>query len=198
MKIISIGENDSTGERNNKWSCRLTNYRSKWIIAMLVLCLSPGFKALTQVTEDYSVHANIIYHFTKYINWPARMKEGDFVIGIVGNSPLYHELKRTMSNKTARNQPIVVKQFPKSQTQFDCHILFIPEDASGSVKKIADKTAGSPVLLVSEEEGMASKGACINFTVVAERLKLEINKTNIEQRRLNIASELLRLGKIVK
>lgn len=165
---------------------------------MMVICLSPGFKARTQVTEDYSVHANIIYHFTKYINWPSRMREGDFVVGVVGDSPLYHELKRTMANKTAGHQPIIVKQFPRFQTEFTCHILFVPEDVSGSLKKIADNTAGSPVLLVSEEEGMASKGACINFTVIAERLKLEINKKNIERRQLSIANELLRLGKVVK
>jgi hypothetical protein len=33
---------------------------------------------------------------------------------------------------------------------------------------------------------------------VDDRLKLEINKTNIEQRNLRIASELLELGIIVK
>ena len=28
---------------------------------------------------NYSVHANIIYHFTKYINWPEDRKSGDFI-----------------------------------------------------------------------------------------------------------------------
>jgi len=164
---------------------------------VLFFIIAPNFKVRAQVSGDYSIQANIIYHFTKYIDWPKNNKEGDFIIGVVGDSPLYDELKKMMNNKSAGNQRIVVKHSTSSQADYDCHILFIAEDQSGTIKRIAAKTAGTPVLLVSEEEGMATKGACINFIVEADRLKLEINKNNIEQRHLNIASELLHLGRIV-
>ena len=41
---------------------------------------------------------------------------------------------------------------------------------------------------------LAFKGSCVNFITVHERLKLEINKNNIERRGIGIASELLLLG----
>jgi hypothetical protein len=66
------------------------------------------------------------------------------------------------------------------------------------MKKIVTNTGNEPVLIVSEQEGMAQKGACINFVIASDRLKLEINQNNIEQRELSIASELLQLGKLVK
>lgn len=81
---------------------------------------------------------------------------------------------------------------------YDCQILFLSEGESWSLEKIAQRTEGAPVLLISEDKDAASRGACINFSIVSERLKLEINKNNIENRRLRIANELLRLGKIVK
>lgn len=147
---------------------------------------------------DYAVHANIIYHFTKYIDWPATKKTGDFIIGVTGDSPLYDELLKLVKNKKVGNQDIAVKKFSSSAATFNCHILFISDEVSGKIKKILNLTGNTPLLLVSESEGMAEVGSCINFTIVKEKLKLEINKANIENRGLNIASELLKLGTIVR
>lgn len=147
---------------------------------------------------DYAIHANIVYRFTKYIDWPEDKKNGDFVIGIVGDSPLYEELKRFIANKKVGAQKIVIKRFPPSLTSYNCHILFITEEKSSSLKKIAEHTRGTSTLLVSESDGLARRGSCINFIVIEDHLKLEINKTNIEQRDLSIATELLSLGIIVK
>jgi glutamine amidotransferase PdxT len=126
------------------------------------------------------------------------MKTGDFYIGVIGDSPVYYELKKIMKGKMSGDQKIVVKKFSSSVSSFDCHILFISEDESDNIKKIVARTGDTPVLLISESEGLASKGACINFIIVSDHLKLEINKNNIEQRKMNIASELLQLGKVVK
>jgi hypothetical protein len=147
---------------------------------------------------DYSVHANIIYHFTKYVNWPSYKGSGDFIIGVVGETPLTNELKKAVAGKKAAGQNIVVKKFSSSSPGFNCHILFISDAASSSLKRIISATADDPVLLVSENEGFAKKGSCINFNIVNDKLKLEINKNNIQQRGLEIASELLQLGVLVK
>jgi len=151
-----------------------------------------------QQGTNYAINANIIYHFTKYINWPEDKKSGDFIIGIIGETPLYDELKNITANKLAGSQKIIVKKYPTSAHSFDCQILFISEDESNSLKKIVVSTAGTSTLLVTESEGLARKGSCINFIVADEHLKLEINKNNIEQRNLSIASELLQLGIAVK
>jgi len=144
---------------------------------------------------DYSVHANIIYHFTKYINWPSNT--GDFVIGVVGETPLMDELKKVVAGKKVAGQNIIVKKI-SSSSSFNCQILFISDAAAASLKKIVSATGSEPILLVSENKGFASKGSCINFTIVGDKLKLEINKTSIQQRGLEIASELLQLGTQVK
>jgi hypothetical protein len=179
----------------NIWLFKLHLSKISSLIILLVLLVP---KTHAQQATDYAVHANIIYHFTKYIDWPDNKKSGDFIIGITGDSPLYDELKKNIAGKMVGNQKIVIKKFSSSASSFNCHILFISEDESGSMKKIVSETTGTPTLLVSESEGLARKGACINFNTESDHLKLEINKNNIEQRDLNIASELLQLGKIVK
>lgn len=168
------------------------------IAGLLIVLLVTSPETSAQQTADYAIQANIIYHFTKYIDWPDYKKSGDFIIGIIGDTRLYDELKKSIANKMVGNQKIIVIKFSSSVTSFNCHILFIPDNESGSIKKIVSRTAGTSTLLVSESEGLAKKGGCINFIIVSGHLKLEINKNNIEQRELSIASELLQLGKIVK
>ncbi len=187
--------NDWAGLQVKRNGPARVNLRLTCLFTFLFFC-SAGVQA--QQVTDYTVHANIIYRFTKYIDWPIDRKSGDFIIGVTGDTPLYGELQTNMVNKKVGNQKIVVKRFSSSAAAFNCHILFIGEDESSHVKKISSRTAGTAVLLVSESEGLAKKGACINFAIVADRLKLEINKKSIEGRQLGIASELLQLGTIVK
>jgi hypothetical protein len=183
--------------RNNIKTLLLKNNGSK-LLCLAALSLMSLSKTKAQHETDYKVHANIIYRFTKYIDWPADKKAGDFIIGIVGDSPLYDDLKSLSANKTVGGQKIVVVKMSPSANTYNCHMLFISEEESNSLKKIATLTAGSPILIISESEGLARKGSCINFITVDERLKLEINKGNVEQRNLRIASELLELGIIIK
>ncbi len=164
--------------------------------ALFILVSTPCVKAQDEI--NYAVYANIIYRFTKYIDWPDDRKSGDFVIGIVGNSPVYDELVSFTANKTVGSQKIVIKKMSLSASSYDCCILFLSDDASKNLKKIVAETENTPTLIVSEGKGLALKGACINFIIADEHLKLEINKTNIEKRDLNIATELLSLGIIVR
>lgn len=181
-------------QRNNNLKNVITGRFKAFLILFVLLC------SLLQAWAQnaYAVHANIIYRFTKYINWPDDKKTGDFIIGVVGDTPLYEELRIFTSNKTATGQPFIIKKFSATASAYNCHILFVNDDESGSVKRIAATTAGTPTLLVTEAEGLSRKGSCINFIIVDDHLKLEINKTNIEHRSLDIAAELLNLGKIVK
>ena len=165
--------------------------KGKKVLLIIFTILLPY---LTFGQVDYGVYANIIYRFTKYINWPDNKKTGDFVIAVLGETPLYDELKALTKNKKVGNQPIVVRYISPNSKSFNAHILFIADDESGKVRSISEATAGKPVLIVSEHHGLISRGSCINFITLGDNLKLEFGKSHIENRDMNIASELLNLG----
>ncbi|MEP6677349.1 MAG: YfiR family protein [Ferruginibacter sp.] len=171
-------------------------HKAGFIICLFLVSAIPT--AFAQQETNYAVKANIIYHFTKYIDWPSDKKSGDFIIGVIGNTALYNELKKNIANKMVVNQKIVIKKFSALAAGLNCQVLFIGDDESDNIKKIVSATTGSATLLISESDGLAKRGSCINFVIVADHLKLEINKDNIEERGLSIASELLQLGKIIK
>jgi hypothetical protein len=148
--------------------------------------------------SDYSIQSNIIYRFTKYINWPDKLKTGDFIVGVYGNEDAYNAFERVTINKSVGTQKIIVKELKSITEIHDCNILFITEDESNMVKKVCQMFPDRAILIVTEETGMASKGACINLVMEEEHLKLEINKNNIEKRNLKIATELLGLATIIQ
>src|SRR5687768_9221554 len=96
-KTLSLNCTDTNKER------RPVKGRYKAIVIITILFFSHLYEAWAQ--NAYAVHANIIYHFTKYINWPDDKKTGEFVIGVVGDTPLYDELKNFTFNRSAAGQP---------------------------------------------------------------------------------------------
>lgn len=87
---------------------------SKLLCLVIIFLLQPFSNVQAQQEADYAVQANIIYHFTKYIDWPGNKKSGDFIIGVTGDTPLYDELKKHVANKMLGRQKIAIKKFSSS------------------------------------------------------------------------------------
>ncbi len=132
------------------------------------------------------------------MEWPSEDDASEaFIIGIIGDDRLYSELKALTINKSVGDQKIIIRNISSGGPFNDCHMLFLSPEESSNFKKIELITRNQPVLLITENTGLAKKGSCINFVTVDNRLKLEINKRNILSKNINIASELLKLATIV-
>src|SRR5262249_22257178 len=117
-----------------------------------------GLNANAQV--NYKIHSLFVYKFTQYIEWPS--KNGDFIIGVVGNSPITSELEAIAASKKVDTRNIVVKKLSASSDLSTCHMVFVSEGQSSSLAAISAKLQGKPTLIVSETGGGAKKGAGIN------------------------------------
>lgn len=146
---------------------------------------------------NYKVHAMFIYHFTKYIEWPQDASKKEFVIGVYGYSPIISELEELIESKRAISKNIVIKELNAKSELASCDIIFVPNSKTAKVPLIKEKIAGLPTLLITEKEGECKKESCVNFVVVDDKLKFEINKNNFAKTNLKISSELLKLGIVI-
>jgi hypothetical protein len=163
---------------------------------MCLLFFAPS-KVNAQTDIDYTFYPKYVYHFTKYIDWPANKKSGDFVIAIVGESDATKAVQQYFVGKKVGAQNIIVK-FLHSDADFTgVNIIFISSKLSSQIPMITSKANAAKALLVSEKDGMARKGADISFFIKEEKLKFEINKNVIENKGLKIATELLKLAVVV-
>jgi len=164
---------------------------------MLLILLS-GFKKAGVVDTNSKIKAVFLYNFTKYIEWPKTYREGSFVIGVFGETPLYRDLSKMAQTKKVANQPLEIKKFPTPQEIAKCHILYVSKNAGSDIYQVLKKIKSNSTLIVTEQHGMVDKGAGINFIVKNNRQKFELNKKNVEKYKLKISSTLEALAFEVK
>ena len=57
---------------------------------------------------------------------------------------------------------------------------------------------GRSALIVTDKAGLATKGSAINFIIVDNKQKIELNKSNIEKYKLKVASTLVEMALQIK
>lgn len=163
-------------------------------IVIVFFSLAPGRPEET----DAKIKAIYIYNFTKYIEWPESYKQGNFVIGIVGNNNiLVNELSKMATVKTVGNQHLEIKNIT-ANSDVGCHIIYLLSDNSTQLSEVMEKNRNKSTLIITDKAGLASKGAGINFVVQENKQKIELNKSNIERYKLKVASSLIELAIQVK
>lgn len=166
-----------------------------FILCVLFCCFGNRVHAQETNYKAYSVY---VYNFIKYIEWPEDSKKGDFIIAVIGNSGITPELKNLAATKKANGQTIVIKQYATVAEVEHCQILYIASGKSSLLKEAVEKTKNMSALLIAEREGLAKKGAGINFvTLEDDTLKFEVNKKVIEAHNLKIPKVLVNLGLLV-
>ena len=100
--------------------------------------------------QNKKFHAVFIYNFYKQMDWPPNYKERDFIIAILGNSPVIPLLKEITATKSAgSSNKFVIKTFKSISEISTCHILFIPESNSSQLKSVKTKLSGTSTLLIT-------------------------------------------------
>lgn len=173
----------------------------KRILAILIslFCISADYVRAPIFQDPNNANAKIkasfIYNFTKYIDWPDKYKEGNFVIGVLGTTPFYNDLASLLSTKTVGAQKFEIKSFTSVESMNGlCHIIFIPAGNSSMLADVTKKMKGKSTLIVTEKSGLAKQGAAINFVVENNKQRFEMNKANIEKYNLKVSSTLMALA----
>lgn len=163
-------------------------------LCALLLVFVLGASARVQAQDvDYKAYSLFVYNFMKYIEWPDI--QGDFVVGVVGDSPVLKELETLAKTKKAKGRTIVIKKISTPDEALGCQLVYVCSSKSSMVKSLNEKIKGKSVLVVGEREGLAKKGAALSFiTLDDDVLKFEINKSVLDQNKLKIPSVLANLG----
>lgn len=115
------------------------------------------------------------------------------MIGVVGNSPILEELQ----NLAPIRKNLVIKKLTASSDMSGCQLVFVSENSSAQLSSVSAKLSGKPVLVISETGSGAKKGAGINFVMINDKMKFELNKSTVEHQGLKVSGDLVTLSIIV-
>lgn len=182
------------------------NLPGRWLFVCVWLWLAGGGLALAQATPkltEYQVKAGYLYYFTQFIDWPTNAfasADAPIVIGIVGENPFGNTLDELVKAKgeIVRGHPLIIRRLNPGDDLQSCQILFICRNEKEQLPALLQKLKGSPVLTVGDDNGFADQGGMVNFMLVQEKVKLEINPAAAEEAGLQISAKLLKLARIVK
>jgi hypothetical protein len=156
-----------------------------------------------QINQQYKLKAAYIYNFTKYIDWKNPNDENtEFIIGILGDSEIYPYLTEISRNKKIKTKIVVidryvVDRFDAAKAINYCDILFVPVQYGKYITKL-NSMVDNNTLLIGESTGFAAAGGAINFLIINNLLKFEINSKAILQRGFMINVELLKLAILIE
>jgi hypothetical protein len=171
--------------------------QKKRLTFLLMLLLMAGICYGQTEAEESNLKAAFIYNFTRFIEWEPAAIANEFIIGVVGTSAIDNPLEEISKTRTVNTKKIIIKHFEKIEDIDKCNILFIPKNVKTPLEEFLAKIENKDVLLITEKQGYASKGASINFVIIDNKLKFEANQKAINSAGLKVSAQLLKLAIIV-
>ncbi len=183
-----------------------TKVKNVFVVALIaifffILSVSALAETRNEDFNEYVVKAGFLYSFTKFIDWPeekSKIKDnGRFNLCLFGENPFGNILNNLAKKRKFKGADLVIKENPPSDSLQKCHILFIPKPYGSFLKSLLRIIGRTPILVVTEEDGLIYQGAGINFVIRGEKknkIRFQINRKAVEQGGLWISSELLKLG----
>lgn len=169
-------------------------YRTLLVLPFLLCSALPVQRDADKDTTAI-LQANYLYNIAKLVEWkdPA-MRNGNFIIGVIGNANLYQELIKQYSTRTIGRQPIEVRKLPRTAEVERCHILYVGRDDLALLPDIYKRNQGQPTMVVTEYQGALEDGAVVNFVKVDNLLKYELSLANAQKHGLVVGATLKNLA----
>lgn len=168
----------------------------KWFYFIVIIFLTAFSQGIQTKANEYDLKAAFIYNFTKFIEWDSFKGENEFIIGIIGPSPIFGPLAEISKAETIKNKKVSIHQFNTLDEIGFCQILFISRNSTISLDEILKKEKSKNTLIISEQEGYCDKGTAINFINSHNKLKFEANLKVINSIGIKVSSQLLKLAVI--
>jgi hypothetical protein len=143
--------------------------------------------------KEYALKADFLFRFIDYVYWKNYSKNQTFKIAVLEKSPITTSLLDLTKNKK-----IETTEYKNLNEIGFCNILFVPYNCTVPIETILSRFSGKPVLIVTEQNGYGKKGAHVNFVMVENKLKFEVNLKAINKAGIGISSFLLQHAIIVQ
>ncbi|HSI38636.1 MAG TPA: YfiR family protein [Methylotenera sp.] len=171
------------------------------VLMVLGLVLLPAKAAMADDSLEYGVKAAFLYKFSFYVEWPAAaFTSPTSPINLCiagGGDPFGPALEKVAGGESVNGRSVVVRRIKTVERDAGCHILYIGASEAQRSAQIMETVRGSNVLTVSDTGGAGETGI-IDFVIVNNRVRFNIDDEAAAQNGLVISSKLMSLALNVK
>ena len=149
---------------------------------------------------EHQVKIGFLYNFAKFVEWPdtvLRDPKAPLIVGILGSDPFCDSLERSLQGKSVNARPIVVKRLKRTDPLNAVQILFISPSVGKEIAAVLASLRNEPVLTVGDMDRFTLAGGIINFRIVENKVRFEINVDAAGRAGLKVSSQLLTVATVV-
>jgi hypothetical protein len=186
---------ETTGRRSRR-------RRSQLPLALFAV-VAAGLSARTAnaqaAPDEYEVKAAYILNFARFVEWPSDVlpASSPITIAIVGNDPFAGTLETLLRAKSANGHPIRVRYLRWNDILTQSQIIFISAAEEPHLPEILRYVGHASVLTVSDIDRFSLRGGVIEFRMIGNRVRFDINRTPALESQLTISSKLLSVARVV-
>lgn len=147
--------------------------------------------------SEYGIKAVFLYNFTRYLVWPEDGAFESCIIAVLGKSDILSPLREIAAKRTVDSRPLEIRECREVAGIGRPRILFLPASEAGRLSEVLAAVRGKDVLVVGETEGLAERGAAVNFVLREGTVRFEINVAALRGAGIQAGSQLLRLAILV-
>jgi len=170
------------------------------LLIMLFLSMI-SFIAYSQANK-YVLQAVYLEKFSRFVTWPEESEMEDinkpFIILVIGETPLSENLEQIYAVQKINGKKVEIKKIKGTEEIQNGHILFIAGTEKKNLSKILEVTRQKPILTVSSSPEFGEKGVLINFIEENNKIRFEINESEVILSQLKMSFYLLNSAVIVK
>lgn len=148
--------------------------------------------------SEYKVKAAFLYHFSQFVDWPAKAFSGPdapFVIGVLGENSFGADLEQTVHGKLINGRALTVKEFNSvTEAVHHCHILFVSSSEQKRLPDIFAALDAANVLTVGESDDFEKMGGMIQFVREGTKIRFRVNEAAAAGAGLKVSAKLLSLA----
>jgi hypothetical protein len=183
---------------------KMKKYRVAISLIIILICYSTGIGTsdsyADQKNKEYHIKAAFLLNFAKFMEWPSHAfsdPSTPLTLCILGKDA-FDEALKIIEDKIVKERRLVIKKASCIEDIKESHILFVSTSEKKNLSAILSKINGLPILTVSETKNFCQSGGIVNFVLVKNKVRFEINVDAAKRTGLQISSKLLKLSKIIK
>lgn len=166
-------------------------------IILFMLIFQPLLLYGQPTMQEYDVKSVYIYNFSKYIDHTGSDTLSNFVIGVLGDSPIVKPLQNLAREHEVNDRTIDIRHWQTLDEIENCHFMFIAPTTDARLDSVLTKVQDWKVLTIADTPGYAAAGVAINFVVIEDKVRFELNFDALNRAKLNVSSKLVKLAILV-
>ncbi len=146
-------------------------------------------------TTNYQAYALFVVNIAKYSEFP--QTQGDLEIVAFGKSKAYDELAK-QHGKIVNGRHLKISQTDDLSALGTASVIYVADGKSNALSDLLKATAGKPIVIICEREGLFKKGAGMSFVITENNtLRFDLNNGELQKRQIKVAKNLTTLAHTV-